>query len=198
MGIYCFKWDVLRKYLMQDEEDPKSSNDFGKNVIPAMLADGCKMYAWRFDGYWKDVGTIESLWEANMDLLGTEPAFSLRGKDKIFSRNFAMPASFIDAKAKIRDSFIAEGCDIGGAVTHCVVSTGCTIEAGAIVEDSVIMPDTTIKAGAIVRNAIIGENSCISSGAVIGGLAGETQRISVVGHRTTVPENHLVPAGEIY
>ena len=198
MGIYCFKWDVLRKYLMQDEEDPKSSNDFGKNVIPAMLADGCKMYAWRFDGYWKDVGTIESLWEANMDLLGTEPAFSLRGKDKIFSRNFAMPASFIDAKAKIRDSFIAEGCDIGGTVSHCVVSTGCAIEAGAIVEDSVIMPDTTIKAGAIVRNAIIGENSCISSGAVVGGLAGETQRISVVGHRTTVPENHLVPAGEIY
>lgn len=80
MGIYCFKWDVLRKYLMQDEEDPKSSNDFGKNVIPAMLADGCKMYAWRFDGYWKDVGTIESLWEANMDLLGTEPGFLPPGK----------------------------------------------------------------------------------------------------------------------
>ena len=198
MGIYIFKWSVLKKFLIEDEEDPHSENDFGKNVIPAILNEGYRLFAYEFQGYWKDVGTISSLWEANMDLLGTEPAFSLRGKDNIFSRNFAMPASFIDAKAKIRDSFIAEGCDIGGTVTHCVVSTGCTIEAGAIVEDSVIMPDTTIKAGAIVRNAIIGENSCISSGAVVGGLAGETQRISVVGHRTTVPENHLVPAGEIY
>ena len=200
MGIYCFKWEVLRKYLLADEEDPKSSNDFGKNVIPAMLADGCRMFAWMFDGYWKDVGTIESLWEANMELLGSEPAFSIRGKDKIYSRNFAMPSSFIDRTAEISDSFIAEGCEIYGTVKHCVVSTGCTIEAGAMVEDSVIMPDTIIHSGAIIRNAIVGENSVISSGAVVGGLAveGQKREISVVGNHTTVPENHLVPAGEIY
>ena len=200
MGIYCFKWEVLRKYLIADEEDPKSDNDFGKNVIPTMLNDGCKMMAWTFDGYWKDVGTIASLWEANMDLLGTEPEFSLRGKDRIYSRNYAMPASFVAASAEVENSFIAEGCEIDGVVRHCVVSTGCTVEEGAIVEDSVIMPDTTICAGAIVRNAIVGENVVVSSGAVVGGVAreGEARQISVVGHNTTVPENHLVTPGEIY
>ena len=200
MGIYCFKWEVLRKYLIADEEDPKSDNDFGKNVIPTMLNDGCKMMAWTFDGYWKDVGTIASLWEANMELLGTDPEFSLRGKDRIYSRNYAMPASFVAASAEVENSFIAEGCEIDGVVKHCVVSTGCTVEEGAIVEDSVIMPDTTICAGAIVRNAIVGENVVVSSGAVVGGVAreGEARQISVVGHNTTVPENHLVTPGEIY
>ena len=200
MGIYCFKWEVLRKYLIADEEDPKSDNDFGKNVIPTMLNDGCKMMAWTFDGYWKDVGTIASLWEANMELLGTDPEFSLRGKDRIYSRNYAMPASFVAASAEVENSFIAEGCEIDGVVRHCVVSTGCTVEEGAIVEDSVIMPDTTICAGAIVRNAIVGENVVVSSGAVVGGVAreGEARQISVVGHNTTVPENHLVTPGEIY
>ena len=200
MGIYCFKWEVLRKYLTEDEADPKSDNDFGKNIIPNMLGDGCKMMAWTFDGYWKDVGTISSLWEANMELLGTDPEFSLRGKDRIYSRNFAMPASVVAKSAEIADSFIAEGCEIGGKVKHCVVSTGCTIEEGAIVEDSVIMPDTIIRAGAVVRNAIVGEGCVVSNGAVVGGLAkeGEAREISVVGHNVTVPENHLVSAGEIY
>ena len=200
MGIYCFKWEVLRKYLTEDEANPDSDNDFGKNVIPTMLGDGCKMMAWTFDGYWKDVGTISSLWEANMELLGTDPEFSLRGKDRIYSRNFAMPASVVAKSAEISDSFIAEGCEIGGKVKHCVVSTGCTIEEGAIVEDSVVMPDTIIRAGAVVRNAIVGEGCVVSGGAVVGGLAkeGAAREISVVGPNTTVPENHLVPAGEIY
>ena len=155
MGIYVFKWSVLKKFLEADEADPKSENDFGKNIIPALLEAGHKLYAYEFAGYWKDVGTINSLWEANMDLLGKHPAFDLSGGKKIYARNTAKPATFIAKSAELHESFVADGCEIFGMIDHSVISTGCTVGKGAEVIDSVIMPDVVIENGASIRNAII-------------------------------------------
>ena len=201
MGIYIFRWSILKKFLIEDEADPESSNDFGKNVIPAILNAGHKMYAYDFSGYWKDVGTISSLWEANMELLGDDPEFDIYGDKthKIYARNYACPSSYIDAGSSIRSSFIAEGCGIYGRVDHCIISTSCIVRKDAVVEDSVIMPNTVIESGAIVRHAIIGENCRISRGAVIGGAFadGEKKEISVVGKDTVIEENRSVAPGEI-
>lgn len=199
MGIYIFKWSVLKKFLIEDENDPKSENDFGKNVIPAILNAGHRLFAYAFEGYWKDVGTISSLWEANMELLGEKPEFDLHGAQKIYARNYAMPSSYIDASAQISDSNLAEGCEIYGKILHSVISTGCTVEEGAVVEDSVIMPNVVIHAGAIVRHAIVGENCVIGAGAVVGGrFAPEEQKhISVIGKDKTIEANAVVKPGEI-
>ena len=201
MGIYIFRWSVLKKFLVADEEDPKSENDFGKNVIPALLNSGYKLWAYAFEGYWKDVGTIDSLWEANMDLLGTHPNFDIRGpeSEKISARNNALPSSYIAKGAKTVNCFIAEGGEICGTVRHSIISTGCTIGAGALVEDSVIMPNVSIAPGAIVRHAIIGENCVISSGAVVGGTFpdGAKRKISVLGKNQTLPENTVIAPGEV-
>ena len=201
MGIYIFKWSVLKKFLIEDEENPKSENDFGKNVIPAILAAGHRLFAYQFEGYWKDVGTISSLWEANMDLLGKDPAFNISGEKgkRIYARNYAMPSSFIAKESKNINSFIAEGCEIFGNVIHSVISTGCTIEQDAIVEDSVIMPNVRIEKGAIIRHAIIGEDCRICRGAVIGGTfaEGEEKKISVVGKAKTIEPNAAIMPGEI-
>ena len=136
MGIYIFRWSILKQFLIADEEDPNSENDFGKNLIPALLNSGHKLWAYAFEGYWKDVGTIDSLWEANMDLLGIEPNFDIRGaeNEKISARNNAMPSSYIAPEAQTVNCFIAEGGEIYGAVRHAIISTGCTIGAGALVE----------------------------------------------------------------
>ncbi len=181
MGIYVFNWSVLRDALIADEENPDSSNDFGKNIIPTLLNAGHKMMAYNFDGYWKDVGTINSLWEANMDLLGKEPAFDIRGdeKSKISARNNALPSSYIDGGAKTVNCFIAEGCEIYGSVKHSIISVGCTIGEGALVEDSVVMPGVTIEPGAIVRHAILGEDSKICRNAVVGGAFGPKEKIKI-------------------
>ena len=199
MGIYVFKWSVLKQFLIADEEDPKSSNDFGKNVIPAMLAAGHKLCAYAFEGYWKDVGTIDSLWEANMELLGEQPAFELHGKNRIYARNYAMPSSFLAREAVTENALIAEGCEIFGTVRHSIISTGSIVEAGAQVSDSVIMPNVHIESGAIIRNAIIGEDCCICANAVVGGVfADPTERkISVVGNGERVEANETVAPGEI-
>lgn len=202
MGIYIFKWDVLREFLIADEEDPNSSNDFGKNIIPALLNTGHRMFAYEFQGYWKDVGTINSLWEANMELLGKEPAFNLYGEKgkRIYARNYAKPSTFISGESRNVNSLIAEGCEIYGSITHSVISTGCTVESGAIVEDSVIMPNVVIESGAIVRNAIVGEDCRVCRGAVIGGsfAEGETRQISVVGKAKVIAANSSIKPGEIY
>ena len=195
MGIYVFNWEVLRNALIADEDDPKSSNDFGKNIIPTLLASGHKMMAYPFDGYWKDVGTIDSLWEANMELLGKDPAFQIRGeKSKIYARNSALPSSYIDSNAKIVGSFVAEGCEIYGSVRHSIISVGCTVGEGAVVEDSVIMPGVIIESGAIVRHAILGENSKICRNAVVGGAFGpdDKKEISVTS-KGAVVETVLLP-----
>ena len=202
MGIYIFKWSVLREYLIADEEDPSSENDFGKNVIPALLNSGHRMFAYKFQGYWKDVGTISSLWEANMDLLGTSPEFdlSMEKGGRIYARNLALPSSFIAKSSKNINSLIAEGCGIYGTVIHSVISAGGTVEEGALVEDSVIMPNVFIEAGAIIRHAIIGEDCHICRGAVIGGsfAPDEEEKISVVGKAKTIAANETVKPGEIY
>ena len=201
MGIYCFTWSVLREALLFDEDDPKSSNDFGKNIIPMLLDAGHKMMAYPFDGYWKDVGTIDSLWEANMDLLGKNPTFQLRGSKKstIYARNSALPSSYSDEKATIVDSFVAEGCEVYGSVKHSVISMGCTIGDGAQIEDAVIMPGVVVEAGAIVRHAILGENSHICRNAVVGGAfaEGEKKKISVTSKGAVVEANAVLKPGDM-
>ena len=201
MGIYCFTWSVLREALLFDEDDPKSSNDFGKNIIPMLLAAGHKMMAYPFDGYWKDVGTIASLWEANMELLGKNPEFQLRGSKNstIYARNSALPSSYIDEKASVVNSFVAEGCEIYGSVKHSVISVGCTIGEGAQIEDAVIMPGVVVEAGAIVRHAILGENSKVCRNAVVGGAfkPKEKKKISVTSKGAVVEANAVLKPGDM-
>ena len=201
MGIYCFTWSVLREALLFDEDDPKSSNDFGKNIIPMLLAAGHKMMAYPFDGYWKDVGTIDSLWEANMELLGKNPEFQLRGSKNstIYARNSALPSSYIDEKASVVNSFVAEGCEIYGSVKHSVISVGCTIGEGAQIEDAVIMPGVVVEAGAIVRHAILGENSKVCRNAVVGGAfkPKEKKKISVTSKGAVVEANAVLKPGDM-
>ena len=201
MGIYCFNWSVLREALIADEEDPNSSKDFGKNIIPNLLNAGHKMMAYNFDGYWKDVGTIASLWEANMELLGKNPEFNLRGgkNETIYARNSALPSSYIDDDAKIVDALVAEGCEVYGTVKHSVVSIGCTIGKNALVEDAVVMPGVVIEDGAIVRNCILGEGSKIGKNAVVGGqfAEGETREISVTSKDAVVEANTVLKPGDM-
>lgn len=200
MGIYVFKWSVLKAFLEADEADRTSENDFGKNIIPAILNAGHKLFAYRFEGYWKDVGTISSLWEANMDLLGKHPAFDIYGTagHKIYARNQAMPSSYIAKSAEIRESFVAEGCNIEGCITHSIISTGCTVGKGVEITDSVIMPDVTIENGAVIRSAIIAEGCHIKAGARVGDyVEGEERKISVIGKDKTIAEGTVIDAGAI-
>ena len=201
MGIYVFNWEVLRAALIADEEDENSSNDFGKNIIPNLLNQGHKMMAYNFDGYWKDVGTIDSLWEANMELLGKNPEFDIRGDErtKIYARNSAMPSSYIDENAKTVNCFIAEGSEIYGSVTHSIISVGCTVGVGAVVEDSVVMPGVTIEPGAIVRHAILGENTYVGANAVVGGAfrTKDKIKISVTSKGAVVAPNSVVAPGDM-
>ena len=201
MGIYVFNWSVLREALIADEDDEKSSNDFGKNIIPNLLGAGHKMMAYNFDGYWKDVGTIDSLWEANMELLGKNPEFDIRGdeRSKIYARNNALPSSYIDEGAKTVNCFIAEGSEVYGTVRHSIISTGCTVGEGAVVEDSVVMPGVVIESGAIVRHAILGENSKVCRNAVVGGAFApdEKKEISVTAKGTVVEANTVLLPGEM-
>ncbi len=201
MGIYVFNWSVLREFLLADEEDPNSSNDFGKNIIPNLLNAGHKMMAYTFSGYWKDVGTIDSLWEANMELLGEDPEFNIRGdeRSKIYARNNALPSSYIDSDAIISGSFVAEGCEIYGTVRHSIISLGCTVGEGALVEDSVVMPGTVIESGAIVRHAILGEETHICRNAVVGGAFGpdDKMQISVTAKGAVLAENSVLLPGDM-
>ncbi len=169
MGVYIFTWSVLKKFLIADENNPKSANDFGKNIIPEMLASGHKMLAYRFDGYWKDVGTVASLWEANMDLLSDKPPFDLENDDwRIYSRNPAKPPHYIAPGAKIRNCYVTEGCEIEGSAENSILFNGVKIEKGAEVRDSIIMPNAHIACGAVLEKAVVGPGVYISENAVIG------------------------------
>ncbi len=193
MGIYIFNAKVLEKYLIDDEKTPGSSNDFGKNIIPNMLGDGMKMYTFPFEGYWKDVGTISSLWEANMDLLGENPEFNVHDKKwRIFSRNYAAPPHFVGENANVSDSIISEGCEIYGTVEHSVLSGNVIVEKGAYVKDSVIMSGTVIKAGATVNYSIIDSNSIISENAKVGEDKETAKGIAVVGSGLCVEPNVVI------
>ena len=171
MGIYIFNWDVLKKYLEEDEADPNSKNDFGMNIIPALLRDGRKMYAYHFNGYWRDVGTIDSLWEANMEVLDPENSGIdiFDEKWKIYSRNPVLPAQKIGPRAVVQDSLITEGCQIYGRVEHSVLSAGVVVEEGATVKDAVLMDGVVVKAGAVVKRCILAENVVVGAGAKVGG-----------------------------
>ena len=196
MGIYIFNKDKLFQYLRADEADPASSNDFGKNVIPAMLAAGEKMYAYPFRGYWKDVGTIRSLWEANMDMLGESPALAL-GDDRwrIYSRHDARAPHYVSAGAVVENSSITEGCEICGTVRGSVLGAGVKVMPGASVIDSVVMSDVTVKAGASVSYSIIDSGSVIGEGAVVGAPESTGAEITVVGSNVQVPAGGTVAPG---
>lgn len=169
MGIYIFSWKKLRKYLTEDEANAKSSNDFGKDIIPAMLAAGEKMQSYRFSGYWKDVGTIESLWEANMDLLSPKSGLNLDDDDwKIYGRSTSSPPHFASVDSQINHSLVSEGCEIYGDVSESVLFSNVTVGRGAQVEYSILMPGAIIEEGATVRYAIIAEDTVIAAGAQVG------------------------------
>lgn len=169
MGVYIFTWDKLRKFLEEDEADKKSNNDFGKNIIPAMLGTNQKLFAYPFEGYWKDVGTIDSLWEANMDLLDpNEPLDVWDPNWKIYTRTPGMPPHYISARAKVENSVITEGCVVDGVLDSAVLFAGTTVGHGAEVRDSILMPGAVVEAGARVNYAIIAEDVVIKKGAVVG------------------------------
>ena len=196
MGIYVFSKQKLLEYLRADEEDENSSKDFGKNVIPAMLAAGESMYAYPFEGYWKDVGTIGSLWEANMDLLGKRPKLSLSVRGwRIFSRHYALPPQYIGESAKVEDSVITEGCEIYGTVRNSVLGAGVKVAYGAYVKNSVIMENTVIKEGATVNYSIIDSECEIGAGAKIGADKRSASEITVLGRGVRIEPGTEVPAG---
>ena len=197
MGIYIFNKKKLEEYLIADEADENSSNDFGKNIIPNMLGNGERMFAYPFDGYWKDVGTIDSLWQANMDLLGDDPAFSMNDetKGKIYSRSSVSPPQFVGSGAVISNSIITEGCKINGTVINSVLSHGVTVEAGAVVKDSVIMANTYIGKDASVDYSILDENITVEGGAKVGESKETAKGIAVIGNGLKVAAGETVEAG---
>ena len=203
MGIYIFTASKLFKYLELDEQNPDSENDFGKNVLPAMLNAGEKMYSYRFEGYWKDVGTITSLLEANMDLLGVVPNFELRDNDRVIhSRSPLAPPAYITGE--VSNSLIANGCEVEGTVINSVIGSDCVIEKGAVVRDCVLMGNTVIKEGATVDYSIIDEEVTIGVNAKVGDdkaqackVEGKTNGITVLGRGISVSDGAKVAAGEI-
>ena len=193
MGVYIFTWEKLRQYLIDDEANKKSSNDFGKNIIPSMLNDQQRIFAYYFEGYWKDVGTIESLWEANMDLLMDPPPINLHDKSwRIYAKNPGFPPHYVAKGASVTDSLVTEGSEIYGNVNHSIIFAGVVIEEGANVRDSVIMPGSIVRRGAVVRRTIVSENAVIGAGAIVGE---ETGNIAVIGHGVTLPAGVSVKAG---
>ncbi|MCI5904799.1 MAG: glucose-1-phosphate adenylyltransferase [Oscillospiraceae bacterium] len=198
MGIYIFTWSKLKKYLIDNENNPDEDKDFGKAIIPNMMKAGEKLVAYAFDGYWKDVGTLDSLWEANMDLLNPNIPIDLYDPDwKMYSRNPVLPPQYIGADAVVENSMITDGCVVEGTVDFSVIFEGVKIEPGATVTDSIIMPGSVIKSGASVEYAIVGENCVVGEGAQIGARPETFDNrddwgIAVVGHNITVSENAKV------
>ena len=199
MGVYVFDWMTLKKYLEDDDENPDSDNDFGKNIIPAMLAAGEKLYAYEFKGYWKDVGTIQSLWEANMELLQDVPPINLYDEPwRIFSRNPNAPPHFVHENAKIVNSLVCEGCQIYGTVENSILSTGVIVEKGASVYDSVVMEGTRVCSGASVDMSIIDEEVVIGKNASVGSANDpnvKAKHIAVIGRGVEVAPKSAVSAG---
>ncbi len=200
MGIYVFSWDKLRKYLCEDEQKSDSSNDFGKDVIPAMLCDNQKMMAYRFDGYWKDVGTIDSLWDANLDLLNPRSDLNLYDDAwPIYCSTKGLPPQHITDTANVENSLVTVGCSVAGKLDFSILFSNVTVEEGAVVEYSLIMPGTVIKKGACVRYSIVAENSVIEEGAVVGESPEEIKDIkdwgiTVIGDGLKVGKNAVVSA----
>jgi glucose-1-phosphate adenylyltransferase len=203
MGVYVFSWDKLKKYLVEDEANPDSSNDFGKNIIPTMLNDGQRMFAYPFKGYWKDVGTIDSLWEANLDIINPNVDLDLSDKSwRIYSRSPMVPPHYVGQNAVVENSSISEGCEIEGNIDYSVVSPNVTVEEGAEVKYSVIMPGATIKKGAKVYYSIIAENAVIESDAQVGEIPENLENpeewgIAVVGSNAKITQGKYVAPKEM-
>jgi len=199
MGVYIFSWSKLKQYLLADEANPKSSNDFGKDVIPAMHGSGERLFAYPFDGYWKDVGTIDSLWDANLDLLNPKINLDLSDNSwRIFSNSPAAPPHYISADANVQNSMIAGGCQIEGEVDFSVLFANVKVEKGAVVKYSIVMPGAVIKADAVVQYAIIAENAVIEEKAVIGECPENTKSldhwgVAVVGSGVKAGKGAKVP-----
>ena len=196
MGIYVFTWKKLRRALVEDEADPSSSNDFGKNIIPKLLSAGEKMIAYRFDGYWKDVGTLESLWDANMDMLSRGDLDLLEDSWPIYARLPSQPPAYIGKSSLVEHSVVTQGCEITGTVKNSVLSPGARVEDGAEVHYSVLMPGVTVKRGAVVRYAILGENCQVDAGAVVGAdpesCEPDEWGITVLGPGTAIAAGEMV------
>lgn len=198
MGVYIFSAEKMYKYLEEDDNDPDSSKDFGKNILPKMLNAGERMFAYRFDGYWKDVGTISSLWEANMDLLGEDPVFDVANPAwKIHSRNPLAPPEYIGEGATVQNSMVALGCEIYGEAVNSVLSSNVVIEKGAVVKDSVIMSGTVIKAGAQVRYSILDEDVAVGEDALVGEDKETAKGITVLGRNVEIGKGAKVSGGTI-
>ncbi|MBR6342611.1 MAG: glucose-1-phosphate adenylyltransferase [Selenomonadaceae bacterium] len=185
MGIYIFSKPFLKKYLEDDAKNETSSHDFGKDLIPKMLGDNARLFSYAFDGYWKDVGTIESLWQANMDLLQDEPPFDLNGDWKVYSSNPSMPPHYIGPDAKVKKAMITEGSMILGEVEHSIIFPGVRVGKGAKVTNSVLMPNARVEANAVVDYAILAQESVIAEGARVTGSEGAI---------TVIPEGETVSA----
>ncbi len=199
MGIYIFNKKKLFDYLIEDENDPESSKDFGKNIIPKMLANGERMFAYPFEGYWKDVGTLSSLWEANMDLLGEEPVFDVDDDEwRIRSRTAAQPPQYIGPDGNVKNSIITEGCEIDGTVENSVLSEGVIVETGAVVRNSVIMSDVVIKKDAVVEYAIIDENTVICEDVTVGAEKKKVKDVTVIGAGSVIDKETVVEPGAVY
>lgn len=203
MGIYVFSWEKLRKYLIENENANTGSKDFGKDIIPAMLANDERLFAYELEGYWKDVGTLDSLWEANMDLLSPSVPLNLYDPNwKVYSRHNNMPPQYIGKNAHVENSMITEGSVVDGTVDFSIISSGVTIEEGASVKYSIVMPGTTIKKNAVVEYAIIGENCVVESDAMIGMNPESVPNrddwgIAVLGHNITISSGKRVLPKEI-
>ena len=203
MGIYIFNWDILKKYLIEDEADPNSQNDFGNNIIPNLLRDGRNMYAYRFDGYWKDVGTIESLWESNMDLLDPNVTLDLADENwKIYSRNPVVAPHYVSPTGVVQNSLISDGCIIEGNVDFSVLFSNVTIAPGAVVNDSILMPGVVVEEGAVIQYAIVSENAVIKKNAVVGARPEDIENkedwgVAVVGDNRTIGEGAVVAPKEM-
>ena len=182
MGIYIFTWKLLRKMLMADIKNPDSNHDFGKDIIPTMLNDNKTLYAYKFKGYWKDVGTIDSLWEANMDLLSSKNELDLGDPAwKIYTEDVTALPQYISAEADVKDAYITQGCVVAGEVKHSVLFTGVKIGAGAKVIDSVLMPGAIVEEGAVVQRALVADGIRIGKGAVVG--SADSEHIELVAKR---------------
>ena len=197
MGIYVFNAELLYKYLEEDEKNPESQNDFGKNIIPEMLKNDVRMYAYPFKGYWKDVGTIDSLLDANMDLLNDESLDIFNKNWKIYSRNDPYPPQFICKDAIVKRSLITVGCYIKGTVINSLLSNNVKVEKGAIIKDSVIFENTVIKEGAIINHSIVANDVVVGKNAIIGEDKENSSKIAVVGEGFNVLNNQRIEAGEI-
>ena len=198
MGIYIFNKQTLFDYLTADAADPDSANDFGKNIIPNMLNAKERMFAFRFDGYWKDVGTLSSLWEANMDLLGEKPIFSLNDeKWRVFTRHGALSPQYVGDGAEVKNSIVSEGCKIYGTVINSVLFGNVTVMPGAVVRDSVVLNDTYIGAGANVNYAILDSDVKIGDNVVLGGDRASAPDVTVIGNGTVIADGEKIEAGSM-